>query len=74
MYKVIVQKSKDAVTVIKAERDIFRRLLVVRDSGRDVDLPQEFCDMSFLLSHPLALAGTDKKLQSATKSDLADIP
>ena len=38
MYKTAVQVNKYTVTVVKTERDIFRRLLVVRDSGREVDL------------------------------------
>ena len=33
MYKTIVH-----VTAVKTERDIFRRLLDVRDNGREVDL------------------------------------
>ena len=38
MYKTTVQDNKDSVTVIKAEHNIFRRLLVVRASGREVEL------------------------------------
>ena len=38
MYKTTVQVNKDHVNVVKAERDIFRRLLDVRDSGREVDI------------------------------------
>ena len=38
MYKTTVQVNKDTVIVLKSERNIFRRLLVVRDSGREVDL------------------------------------
>lgn len=71
MYKVVVKKSKETVTMVKAERDIFRRLLVVKDSGRDVDL-------ATILEHelspvPLALAGTNQQLKPTTKAELADI-
>lgn len=60
MYKVKVPAEKDKVVTIKAERDIFRRLLVVSDS-RSVDL-------SGILKHesspvPLAIAGTNHKLK-----------
>lgn len=72
MYKSTVQVKKDAVSIVKAERDIFRRLLVVRDSGRDVDLAS-------ILKHelspvPYALASTNRKLDTPkSKSDLAKI-
>lgn len=71
MYKTTVQVNKDTVTVVKAERDIFRRLLVVRDSGREVDLGSV---LKYELSPvPLALASTNQKLNTTTKADLADI-
>ena len=58
-YKTTVQVKKENVTVVKAERDIFRRLIVVRDSGRKVDLGS---NLKYELSPvPLALASTNKK-------------
>ena len=71
MYKVKVTVQKDKVVEVKAERDIFRRLLIASDSGRNVNLEN-------ILKHelspvPLALAKTDHKLLSTNKSDLIDI-
>ena len=37
MYKVKVSVQKDKVIEVKAERDIFHRLLVASGSGRDVN-------------------------------------
>ena len=71
MYKTTVQVNKVTVTAVKVERDIFRRLLVVRDSGREVDLGSvlkyEFSPV------PLVLASTNKKSNTITKADLVDI-
>jgi len=71
MYKVKVTVQKDKVVEVKAERDIFRRLLIASDSGRNVNLEN-------ILKHelspvPLALTKTDHKLLSTNKSDLIDI-
>ena len=71
MYKTTAQVNKATVTVMKAERDIFRRLLVVRDSGREVNHGSVLKDE--LSPVPLALASTNKKLNTTTKADLADI-
>lgn len=71
MYKVQVKVKKDAVVVVKAERDIFRRLLVVSDGGRNVDLANI---LQYELSPvPLALAGMNHQLHSTNKSALAEI-
>ena len=72
MYKVKVTVQKDKVVEVKAERDIFRRLLIASDSGRNVNLEN-------ILKHelspvPLALAKTDHTLLSANKSDLIGHP
>ena len=72
MYKVKVPVQKDKVIEVKAERDIFHRLLVASGSGRDVNLEN-------ILKHelspvPLALAKTNRQLLSAkNKADLQSI-
>lgn len=71
MYKAGVQVKNDKITVVKAERDIFRRLLVVRDSGRDVDLASVL--QHELAPVPLSLVSTKGKLNPTTKADLSDL-
>ena len=70
MYKTTVQVKKDNVTVVKAYCNIFRRLLVVGDSGREVDLGS--MRMYAFSPVPLALASTNTKY-TTTKADLANI-
>ena len=71
MYEVHVTVKKESPVVLKAEREIFWRLLVVSDSGRNVDLAS-------MLHHelspvPLSLAGTNHKLNSTNKSMLVEL-
>lgn len=66
MYKLHVTVKKDSAVVVKAERDIFRRLLVASNSGRNVDLTSM---LHYELSPvPLSLVGTNRKLHSTNKS------
>ena len=62
------EKQQQSTTVIKADRDLFRRLIVVMEAGRDIHidsvLKQELCHV------PLALANTDGTLRASNKSQL----
>lgn len=67
MYMVENKKSASQKSqTIKADRNLFQRLLVAKDSGRDVDLKN-------ILSHeltpvPLALADTAGNLRPTNKA------
>ena len=63
--------NKYSVVVVKAERDISRRLLVVSGGGRNVDLTNI---LYYELSQvPLALAEKKHKLHSTNKSALTEL-
>ena len=71
MHKTTIKVNKDSVSVVKAERDIFKRLLVVSNSGQEIDLENILKHELFPV--PLAPANTNKELKTTTKADLADI-
>lgn len=66
--EVSKDKKKKGTAIVKADRDLFQRLIVVMESGRDIDidslLTQELCHV------PLALANTDGTLRQTNKSQL----
>jgi len=72
LYKIKVPKDKESkASLVKADRDLFRRVLLALESGREVDvnniLEQEISAV------PLSLATFDGKLRSCTKSQLLHI-
>ena len=63
--------KKDSVVVVKAERDMFRRLLVVSGGGRNVDITNIlYYELSPV---PLALAEKKHKQHSTHKSALTEL-
>ena len=64
MYETTVQVNKDTVTVVKAESDIFRRPLEIVEGKLTLEA-------SSSMNFPLYL--TNKKLNTITKADLANI-
>jgi len=62
---VLKDKKKSLVT---ADRDMFRRLLIAKDAGRDVNID---CLLERELSEkPLSLTTSDGRLRKANKSQL----
>ena len=71
LYSVKVKTEKQKTTMMKADRELFRRLLVSSESGREVNLE---CVLESELSPvPLSLATTDGNLRLANKSQLGQI-
>ena len=65
---VLKDKKKSPVT---ADRDMFRRLLIAKDAGRDVNID---CLLESELSEkPLSLTTSDGRLRKANKSQLIEI-
>ena len=63
--------KKDSIVVVKAERDIFRRMLIVSGGGGHLDLTNIlYYELSPV---PLALAGTNHKLHSTNKNAITEI-
>ena len=65
---VEISMPSGQTSTVKADRDLFRRLLSASVSGRDIDIP-------FLLHHelspvPLSLASVDGTLNAADKAPL----
>ena len=73
MYEVTLQASAgDKTKTIKAGRDLFQRLLVSQEAGRDINLEEILCHE--LSTTPLSIADTTGKLLPCdAKSDLATI-
>lgn len=71
LYEVTITIDKQKTTQIKADRDLFRRLVVSVESGREVQLDTLL--EKELSPVPLALATTDGQLRSTNKSQLAQI-
>ena len=72
LYSVNVKVNKDKTVSVRADRDLFRRVVVALESGREVDvdalLERE------LSSVPLSIATVDGKLRNCTsKADLSHI-
>ena len=69
--EVARHKFKQKTDIIKADGDLFRRLLVAMEAGREIDvdklLMQELCSMS------LALATNDGCLRPANKAQLLSL-
>jgi uncharacterized LabA/DUF88 family protein len=68
--KLPTKKGKE-VEVLKADRKLFQRLLVAKDSGRTVDLKQLL--ESELFPVPQSIATADGKLRASDKSMLAHL-
>ena len=68
VYEVGKEKQQQSTAVIRADRNLFQRLIVVMDAGRDIHidslLQQELCPV------PLALANTDGTLRTTNKSQV----
>lgn len=68
MYAVTVKTDKEKTATVKADRDLFRRIIIANEAGRDIDmdiiLEQE------LYPVPLSLATTAGKLRVTNKSQL----
>ena len=72
LYAVNVRVGKEKTVSIKADRDLFRRVVVALESGREVDVG-ELLERE-LSSVPLSLATLDRKLRNcASKADLSHI-
>ena len=70
LYVVNVRVDKEKTVSIKADRDLFRRVVVALESGREVDIG-ELLERE-LSSVPLSLARIDRKLRNcASKADLS---
>ncbi|KAL8561204.1 hypothetical protein ACOMHN_029275 [Nucella lapillus] len=72
MYTLEVNTGKEKTVAIKADRDLFRRVITAMEAGRDVDinkmLEQELCGV------PLLLATADCRFRlPRNKADLAKI-
>ena len=67
----LVNSAKQKTSVVKANRDLLRRVVVSMEAGREVDFDQllehELCDI------PLSLANMDGSMISANKSQLNTI-
>lgn len=71
LYSVSVTTEKQKILQIKADRNIFQRLVVAIESGRDIDLDTLL--MKELSPVPLSLANTDGSLRATNKSQLGHI-
>ena len=71
LYSVNVTSEKQKILQIKADRDIFRRLLVAIESRRDINLDALL--MKELSPVPLSLANSDGSLRATNKSQLGNI-
>eukprot|EP00745_Piridium_sociabile_P034091 TRINITY_DN5858_c0_g1_i7.p1 TRINITY_DN5858_c0_g1~~TRINITY_DN5858_c0_g1_i7.p1 ORF type:complete len:942 (+),score=252.29 TRINITY_DN5858_c0_g1_i7:556-3381(+) len=72
MYTLEVNVGKQKTVVLKADRDLFKRVITAMEAGRDVDinkmLEQELCPV------PLSLATADRRLRlPQNKADLSKI-
>lgn len=71
MYEVTVTNESGQKQVVKADRNLFQRLLVAKDSGRNVNLMDI---LQYELSPvPLSIADTNRNLRSTAKSVLSKI-
>ena len=67
LYDTDILKDKKK-SPVKADRDMFRRLLIAKDAGRDVNID---CLLERELSEkPLSLTTSDGRLRQANKSQL----
>jgi len=70
--KVYLKAADERLITVKADRDLFGRLLIVANV-RQINF-REFCRMSYELSPvPCLLVHNDGSLRKATKSDLASV-
>jgi len=71
LYSTDEQKKRSGSKSVRPDRDIFRRVVVAMECGRDVNiddlLQKELCAV------PLSLATTDFALRSSNKAELASI-
>ena len=69
MFKV--KLKVDPSSIVKADRDLFRRLLVAADAGRDIKLREVLqYELSPIL---LSLANTDNSLRDSQKADIIPV-
>ena len=71
LYTVTVSIDKNKTIAMKADKDLFRRVIVALESGRDVDVNTSL--QSELAPVPKSLATLDGSLREAGKSDLGTI-
>ena len=71
LYEVNITYEKQKNMHIKADRDLFRRLVVAVESGRDIELDTLL--LKELSPVPLSLANTNGTLRSTNKAQLAHL-
>lgn len=72
LYQVVKSsKEKNKTTILRADRNVFQRLIIAYEAGRKVDLHSVL--KYELLPVPVALAEMNGSLRTGQKSVLADL-